>query len=29
MLIQHPRAFADAMALAIVGYHFRRVAATI
>ncbi|HOQ85157.1 MAG TPA: B12-binding domain-containing radical SAM protein [Phycisphaerae bacterium] len=29
VLIRHPRAFADAMTLAIVGYHFRRVAATI
>lgn len=29
VLIYHPRAFADAMTMAIVGYHFRRVASTI
>lgn len=29
VLISHPRAFADAMTMAIVGYHFRRVASTI
>ncbi len=29
VLIRHPRAFADAMTMAIVGYHFRRVASTL
>jgi radical SAM superfamily enzyme YgiQ (UPF0313 family) len=29
VLIRHPRAFADAITLAIIGYHFRRVASTV